>query len=171
MSHRLSDPSTLRGLAVGSLTAALALAAHGAAGAALGSGAAAMLLALLAAGFGALAGALERAGEPAVLVTLLAAGQAAGHLMLAAAGHSHGPAPGGAMLTAHLVAVVVGALLIAGAERLCRALSTVLGEPAARRTPLPVVRPTWTPVRPDHPLQSRLLVAVSISHRGPPVVC
>ena len=91
--------------------------------------------------------------------------------MLAAAGHSHGPAPGGAMLTAHLVAVVVGALLIAGAERLCRALSTVLGEPAARRTPLPVVRPTWAPVRPDHPLQSRLLVAVSISHRGPPVVC
>ena len=168
MSHRLSDPSTLRGLAVGSLTAALALAAHGAAGAALGSGAAAILLTMLAAGFGALAGALERASEPAVLVALLAAGQAAGHLMLAAAGHSHGPVPGGAMLAAHLLAVVVGALLIAGAERLCRALSTVLGERATRRTPPPVVRPMWALTRPDHPLQSRLLVAVSISHRGPP---
>ena len=171
MSHRLSDPSTLRGLAVGSLTAALALAAHGAAGAALGSGAAAILLVLLAAGVGALASTIERAREPAVLVALLAVGQAVSHLMLAAAGHSHGPVPGGAMLAAHLLAVVLGALLIAGAERLGRALSTVLGEPAARRTPPPVVRPTWELARPDHPLQSRLLVAVSISHRGPPVVC
>jgi hypothetical protein len=168
MSHRLSDPSTLRGLAVGSLTAALALAAHGAAGAALGSGAAAILLALLAAGFGALAGSLERAAEPAVLVVLLAAGQVIGHVMLAAAGHSHGSAPDAAMLAAHLIAVVVGALLIAGAERLCRALSTVLGAGNTRRLPPPTVRPMWTSTRPDHPLQSRLLVAVSISHRGPP---
>jgi hypothetical protein len=168
MSHRLSDPSTLRGLAVGSLTAALALAAHGAAGAALGSGAAAILLALLAGGFGALASALERAAEPAVLVALLAVGQAAGHLMLAAAGHSHAAVPDGAMLAAHLIAVVVGALLIAGAERLCRALSTVLREGNTRRMPPPVVRPLWALTRPDHPLQSRLLVAVSISHRGPP---
>jgi hypothetical protein len=168
MAHRLSDPSTLRGLAVGSLTAALALAAHGAAGAVPGSGAAAILLALLATGFGGLASALERADEPAVLVALLAAGQAVGHLMLVAAGHSHAPVPGGAMLAAHALAVVVGALLIAGAERLCRALSTVLDDRTARRTPAPVVRPIWALTRPDHPLQSRLLVAVSISHRGPP---
>ena len=172
MAFRLSDPSTLRGLAVGSLTAALALAAHGAAGAVLGSGAAAMLLTLLAGGFGALASALERAAEPAVLAALLAAGQAAGHLMLAAAGHSHAPTPGDAMLAAHLLAVVIGTLLITGAERLCRALSTVLGECSARRAPPPVTRTTWAPARPDHPLQSRLLVAVSISHRGPPTgVC
>lgn len=170
MSHRLSDLSTLRGLAVGSLTAALALAAHGAAGAALGSSAAAVLLALLAAGVGALAGSLERAAEPTVLVALLAAGQAIGHVMLAVAGHSHGPSPGAAMLSAHLLAVVAGALLIAGAERLCRALSTVLAEGTARRLPPPVVWPIWTWTRPDHPLQSRLLVAVSISHRGPPSV-
>jgi hypothetical protein len=171
MAHRLSDPSTLRGLAVGSLTAALALAAHGAAGAVPGSGAT-ILLALLAAGFGSLASALERAAEPAVLVALLATGQAVGHLMLAAAGHSHAPVPGGAMLAAHLLAVVVGALLIAGAERLCRALSTVLGDRTLGRTPPPAVRPIWALARPDHPLQSRLLVAVSISHRGPPpAVC
>jgi hypothetical protein len=168
MSHRLSDPSTLRGLAVGSFTAALALAAHGAAGAALGSGAAAMILALLAGGFGALASSLERATEPAVLVALLAAGQTAGHLMLAAAGHSHGPVPDTSMLAAHVLAVGVGALLITGAERLCRALSTVLAEGTTYRTPPPVVRPMWALTRPDHPLQSRLLVAVSISHRGPP---
>ena len=72
----------------------------------------------------------------------LAVGQAVSHLMLAAAGHSHGPVPGGAMLAAHLLAVVIGALLITGAERLCRALSTVLGGRAARRAPPPVVRPT-----------------------------
>jgi hypothetical protein len=168
MSHRLSDPAALRGLAVGSLTAALALAAHGASGAALGSGAAAILLALLAGGFGALASTLERAAEPPILVALLAVGQAVGHLMLAATGHSHAAFPNGAMLAAHLIAVVVGALLIAGAERLCRALSTVLREGNTRRTPPPVARPLWALTRPDHPLQSRLLVAVSISHRGPP---
>ena len=168
MAFRLSNPSTLRGLAVGSLTAALALAAHGAADAVPGSGAAAVLLALLAGGFGALASALERAAEPAVLAALLAAGQAAGHLMLAAAGHSHAPVPGGPMLAAHLLAVVVGALLITGAERLCRALSTVLGAGGTRRTPPPVLRAIWALPRPDHPLQSRFLVAVSISHRGPP---
>ena len=171
MSHRLSDPSTLRGLAVGSLTAALAMAAHGAAGAALETGPAAILLALLAAAFGALAGSLERAAEPAVLVALLAVGQVTGHLMLAAAGHCHEPVPCGAMLAAHLLAVMVGAVLIAGAERLCRALSTVLGAHTTRRTPPPAVRPLWALTRLDHPLQSRLLVAVSISHRGPPGVC
>lgn len=167
MSHRLSDPSTLRGLAVGSFTAALALAAHGAAGAAPGSGAA-MILVLLAGGFGALAGSLERAAAPAVLVALLAAGQTAGHLLLAAAGHSHGPVPDASMLAAHVLAVGVGALLITGAERLCRALSTVLAEVTTHRSPPPVFRPMWASTRPDHPLQSRLLVAVSISHRGPP---
>jgi hypothetical protein len=51
---------------------------------------------------------------------------------------------------------------------LCRALSTVLGNGTTASTPPPVVRAMWALTRPDHPLQSRLLVAVSISHRGPP---
>lgn len=172
MSHRTSDPAALRGLAVGCLTATLALAAHGAGGATLGPSAAAVLLVLLAGGVGGLARGLRRAAEPAVLVAVLAGGQVAGHLMLTAAGHTHAAVPGRAMLAAHLTAVVTGALLIAGAERLYRALSTVLRANHLARPPAPPAPRPPAPIRTDHPLQSRLLVAVSISHRGPPVgVC
>ncbi|HTY27958.1 MAG TPA: hypothetical protein VMD51_07410, partial [Mycobacterium sp.] len=98
-------------------------------------------------------------------------GQVVGHLMLAAAGHSHAAVPDAAMLAAHLIAVVIGALLIAGAERLCRTLSTVLRGGQAGRAPVPLPGLVRAPVRPHHPLQSRLLVAASISHRGPPAAC
>jgi hypothetical protein len=72
------------------------------------------------------------------------------------------------MLAAHLVAIAVGALLIASGERLCRALLRVV------RAVVRVVHAVFAPpaVRARHvdqPLRSALLLAASVSHRGPPV--
>lgn len=158
----------LRGATAGALTATLAVAAHAAAGGAVPSGGAAVLLAVLSAVLGAVAGSTERLAETRTLLVLLVAGQVIGHAMLAAAGHSHAAALQPAMLSAHLLAVLAGAVLIAVADRLCRALSRAVHGCTA----VPVSAPT-APRRPalprvHQPLQSRLLIAVSISHRGPP---
>jgi hypothetical protein len=161
----------MRGLATGLLTGALAVAAHGVGSGAVPGGAAAALLAVLAATIGALAATTARAGKSVVLVGLLAAGQLVGHLMLSAAGHQHTPStapPAAVMLAAHVVAIAAGAVLIAAGDRLCGALS---------RAVRAMVRAVWpvagTPVvavrRPDQPLRSALLLAASVSHRGPPV--
>lgn len=166
------DPAAwLRASAAGLLTAALAVAAHGAASGAPPSGAAATQLAVLAATIGTLAATLRRAGDVRVLIGLLGAGQLVGHLMLGLDGHGHHPAaapPAAAMLAAHLSAVAVGALLIATSDRLCRAVSRAIR--AVARPAVPPV-PTVTVVARggDQPLRSALLLAASVSHRGPPV--
>jgi hypothetical protein len=162
----------LRGGATGLVTAALAVAAHGVGGGTAPTGAAAVQLTLLAATIGTLAATIAHAARARVLVGLLAVGQLIGHVMLSAVEHHHtlSPAPpAGAMLAAHLLAIVAGAVLIAAGDRLCRAVSR-----AARA----VVRMVCPPVavagvvparRADHPLRSALLLAASMSHRGPPV--
>ena len=160
----------LRGVAAGLLTAALAVAAHGAADSAAPSGTAAVLLAVLAATIGGLATSISRAADVRVLLGLLATGQLVGHLMLSAAGHSHGepvsPAP--AMLAAHALAVVAGALLIAAGDRLCRAVSRV-AKIATRALVAPIPTRPVVVTGADQPLRSTLLLAASVSHRGPPV--
>jgi hypothetical protein len=162
----------IRGVATGLLTAALAVAAHAVGGGAPPSGAATVQLAVLAATVGALAAALNRATEARVLAGLLAAGQLLGHLMLGAIGHHHtvsAAPPAAAMLAAHLTAIAVAAGLIAAGDRLWRAVS---------RSVRAVVRIVCPPVaavvvvaarRADQPLRSALLLAASVSHRGPPV--
>ncbi|SEH57082.1 hypothetical protein SAMN04489835_1570 [Mycolicibacterium rutilum] len=160
----------LRGAASGLLTATLAIAAHGIGGAGVPTGAALAQLAVLAATLGALTTTLRRAAETPVLVALLATGQVLGHVLLGASGHAHAATPpAGLMLAAHAVAVVAGALLIAAGERLCRAVS---------RTVRAAARIVWVPVettvrmaatRAEQPLRSALLLAASVSHRGPPV--
>ena len=139
------------------------MAAHGVADSAAPSGTAVVLLAVLAATIGGLAATISRTADVRVLLGLLATGQLVGHLMLSAAGHSHGepmsPAP--AMLVAHALAVVAGAVLIAAGDRLCRAVSRVVeGGHACRRpadtragrssSPAPIslcVRPFFSPHR------------------------
>lgn len=159
----------LRGTAAGLLTAALAVAAHGAADNAAPSGAAVVLLAVLAATIGGLATTVSRTADVRVLLCLLATGQLVGHLMLTAAGHSHGeptsPAP--AMLAAHVSAVVVGAILIAAGDRLCCAVSRVL-KVATRAVGAPIPAKQVVVIGGDQPLRSALLLAASVSHRGPP---
>jgi hypothetical protein len=159
----------VRGVATGLLTAALAMAAHGAGGGALPNGAAAVLLAVLAATAGALAATVSRAGTPRYLVGLLAVGQLLGHLLLSAAGHHHHAAqPAAAMVAAHVIAIGVGALLIAAGERLWRALSRAV-RAVVRVVCTVAAQPAAAARRADQPLRSALLLAASVSHRGPPV--
>ncbi len=160
----------LRGISAGLLTATLAVAAHGAADSAAPSGSAVVLLAVLAATIGGLATTISRTADVRVLLGLLAAGQLVGHLMLSAAGHSHGGAtsPAPAMLAAHALAVVVGAILIAAGDRLCRAVSRVL-KVATRAVVAPIPSTPAVVTGADQPLRSALLLAASVSHRGPPV--
>jgi len=170
----VSRPTTaarLRGTAAGLLTAALAVAAHGAADGALPSGSAIALLAVLAATVAGLATTLNHASDVRALLALLLTGQLVGHLMLAGAGHHHGEAaaaPGAAMLVAHALAVIVGAALIAAGDRLCRAISRVV-EVAVRAVVAPVPAEPFVVDDADHPKRSALLLAASVSHRGPPV--
>lgn len=100
----------------------------------------------------------------------LAGGQLVGHLVLSAAGHGHlgerPPTP--QMLVAHAVAVVVGALLIASGTRLWRALSRVVRALAPVAATAEPSAPPATSAG-DQPLQSMLLLAASISDRGPPL--
>lgn len=160
-----------RGVATGLLTAALAVAAHGAGGGVLPNGAATASLAILAATAGALATTIPRANTPRYLLGLLAVGQLLGHLLLSAAGHPHAGSaapPAAVMLAAHLLAIVAGAILIGAGERLWRALSCAVR--AVVRVVCTVdARPAAVARRADQPLRSALLLAASMSHRGPPV--
>jgi hypothetical protein len=160
-------------MAAGLLTAALAVAAHGAASSDAPTGGAVVLLAVLAATVGGLAATIARTADVRVLVALLTAGQLVGHVMLSVAGHSHGAAasPAPAMVVAHAMAVGAGAMLIAAGDRLCRAVSRTV-EVAVRAVVAPIPdRPVVVTAGADQPLRSALLLSASVSHRGPPVSC
>ncbi|WP_458318007.1 hypothetical protein [Mycolicibacterium brisbanense] len=173
MTDARTDPAArLRGTSVGILTAVLAVASHGAAGGGWPAGAVIAQLALLAVTLGAVASTMRGANRTWVLVGLLGAGQMLGHALLAIDGHTHGShplQPGAAMLVAHVVAVTVGALLIAGGTRLCAALSRVLLSVARRVPPIPAGTTHVVTRSADQPMQSARLLATSVSHRGPPV--
>ncbi|MCV7299151.1 hypothetical protein H7J93_05795 [Mycobacterium barrassiae] len=161
----------VRGVATGLLTAALALAAHGAGGGALPTGAATALLAILAATAGALSASIPRAGSARVLLLLLAVGQVLSHLLLSVVGHHHTGStapPAAVMLAAHVVAIVVGAILIGAGEHLWRTLSRAV-RAVVRVVCAVAVRPLTVTRRADQPLRAALLLAASVSHRGPPV--
>jgi hypothetical protein len=165
----------LRGTATGLLTAALAVAAHGAAGGALPTGALGAHLVVLAATVGALTVGLRSAASTPVLVGLLGVGQLLAHLLFTAAGHAHGPDTASlpphrawVMVFAHTVAVVAGAMLVAAVGRLGGALSRAVR--AARPVDLPPVAPTAPTVlvcSADQPLRA-LTLASSVARRGPP---
>jgi hypothetical protein len=157
----------LRGTAAGLLTAALTVAAHGVASGAPPSGAAAAQLAVLATAIGALAATVARAADARVLLGLLAAGQLVGHTMLTAVGHTHTPAM--AMVIAHVVAVVAGAALIAAGDRLCGVLSRAVRVAVRAVAPPPEDSAVVAVRHADQPLRFTLLLAASVSHRGPPV--
>jgi hypothetical protein len=162
----------LRGTAAGLLTAALAVAAHGVGSGAPPTGAAIAQLAVLAATVGALTGTIRHATDTRVLLGLLAAGQLLGHVLLTAVGHSHAlttAPPGAAMLTAHVVAIVAGAVLIATVDRLCRAVSRAVRATVRIVCPPVAAAPVFATAAADQPLRSALLLAASVSHRGPPV--
>jgi hypothetical protein len=72
------------------------------------------------------------------------------------------------MLAAHASAVVVGAILIAAGDRLCCAVSRVL-KVATRAVAAPIPAKQVAVLGGDQPLRSALLLAASVSHRGPPL--
>ncbi|MGV0837657.1 hypothetical protein [Mycolicibacterium thermoresistibile] len=167
---RVEGSAPLRGTAAGLLTAALAVAAHGSAGGAIPAGAVSAHLVVLAATVGALTAGLRAAASPWVLIALLSAGQLLGHLLFSAAGHTHGPpAALPAMVFAHTVAVVAGAVLIAAVDRLGNALSKAVRAIRPVRVRPVAPRAPTTPVRSaDQPLRA-LMLAASVARRGPPV--
>jgi hypothetical protein len=168
-------PAALRGTAAGLLTAALTLAAHALGGgvAVVPSGPAIVQLLLVALTVAGAAALLPRTGDvrvvAVVLAVLLGAGQLAGHGVLAAGAHVHAAgAPRPLMVAAHLVAVVLGAVLIGLGDRLCRMLTRVTRRILARLVlPVPAAPPMRLPVADLLPDCIRLFS--SLSHRGPPV--
>ena len=131
------------------------------------------MLVLLSITLGTLIATSRDAVDLRVLVAVLAVGQLMSHVLLGAGGHAHAPTTGApplVMLGAHLVAVAVGAALIAAGGRLAAALSRVLVV-STRLVRHPVAARSVTAVASaDQPLQSMRLLAASLSHRGPPVV-
>jgi hypothetical protein len=143
------------------------------AGGALPPGAAAVLLSVLAVTIGSVAANIDRTADGPVLLGLLAVGQLVAHVMLTAAGHADCAASGGppaaAMLAAHAVALVVGAALIAAGDRLCVAVASALRALAAEVPRMPATGAAAAVTAGDQPLRSALLLAASVSRRGPPV--
>jgi hypothetical protein len=155
-------------MATAALTATLAVAARGP----IPSGAGAAVVGIMAITLGALATAIPQAASWPGLLVLLASGQLFGHVLLGSAGHQHSAMPGhhaAVMTAAHMVAVIVGAALIAAAGRLGAALSrAVRAAIAPQRVPVGCA-PAPAFAGGDQPLHSSLQLAASVSHRGPPV--
>ncbi|MGW0040810.1 hypothetical protein [Rhodococcus sp. NPDC003348] len=173
-SPRATDAATLRGGAVGALTAALSVAGHGLGGGGYPTSAALTLLVLCCAGAGAVAAGLATTtrGNRATLVATLIGGQLVGHLTLSTTlthQHSDVGARGMSMLAAHAAATAVCTALILAAERLygpiTRALRVVLRGPAGAPRPHPR---RAVPTAPET-LPHRFLDHV-VSRRGPPSV-
>lgn len=173
----MTTARSLRGGAVGALTAALAVAAHGVGGGGIPSSSALTFLVVIAAAIGVLAGSVapHRHGHLPVVLWLVG-GQLIAHETLAAVTpHTHPAAVeapvhvlGGPMLTAHGVAIAAGALLIVAAERLIAVVTSAIATPAPLSGALPrhVAIVATAPL--DRPVPIPRLSAVS--RRGPPSV-
>ncbi|MEV0332293.1 hypothetical protein [Nocardia sp. NPDC050717] len=164
----------LRGGCAGSMSGALALAAHGvASGGGLPGSTTVVLLAAVAAVIGALVSGFGplRSGTVGLAVVLLA-GQLLGHTTMSWSGHGHHAQDslGLGMLLAHTIAAVVAALIILGVE----AASRIGGAALARLLPLryrsPRI-PAPAPLRLVHRdrVILRILAATTLRTRGPPL--
>ncbi|MFF0816163.1 hypothetical protein ACFYVR_13575 [Rhodococcus sp. NPDC003318] len=174
MTTRGTTIARMRGGFVGSLSGAVAVAAHASGGGAAPSCSAAVLLLLACTAVGALVSAARPpTRELPFLIAALIAGQATGHaaLTVGAASH-HGTQPTPTMLTAHAVAVAVAAVLIRGGGRgLAVAASRVRGVLPAPFTAVPVEVP-GSPTVPAHrpEFERWLLVGARLGTRGPPAL-
>lgn len=167
-----------RGIAVGALTAALAVAAHGYGGGGVPSITDLALLLIAAGVVGAVVAEtawLTRGRLP--LFAALASGQLFVHLILAAAaasghaGQGHQATFTWAMLLAHLLAAAVCAALIDLIARLCGPLTALIRAAVSAASPRPGAEPHRLLPRQDAvPPRAGCDVALhSLSRRGPPV--
>lgn len=171
----------LRGGSAGTLTAALAVAAHGAAGGGLPGSTGATLLLLAAGAIGALASTLPRVTARTALPVLMAAGQPVCHIALSGLTHGgHGSATSefvprgtelladGAMAAAHGIAAIACAFLILVAERLYELVSQAIRVVCTRPGLLPAEAATAAWTYPHISLKS-LLTSGAAGPRAPPV--
>ncbi|NNH69559.1 hypothetical protein HLB23_06700 [Nocardia uniformis] len=175
--HFRSDAAVLRGGAAGSISGALAVAAHGwASGAAVPDSNAVTLLIAGSAVVGALTAGVGALRTTALgLVAALVGGQLLGHLSMSWSGggghHHHQSLWTPSMLAAHVVGAIVAAVLILGAEAAYRITTTVL----ARVLPAPVVLPVRSgppalPIEHRDRVVLRIFAADTFRTRGPPVL-
>jgi hypothetical protein len=135
--NRLSGVAHLRGAFVGAVSGAVSIAAHGWAAGSSPSGSGAVLLVVGAGVMGALTAWLAPLrGSIAGLILALAAGQTLGHQALAAGSpHHHGGFVTSTMLSAHVMAATLAAIIILGAERAYRVTSTALARAVPPASP------------------------------------
>ncbi|WP_407443087.1 hypothetical protein [Rhodococcus sp. (in: high G+C Gram-positive bacteria)] len=156
-----TNPALL-GSTAGITTAALAAAAHGAAGGGVPTGPASALLVAVAAGVG-IVGAYVPTLPPIALLTV---GQLGTHAVLSALTEGH-PHTSGSMFAAHLVAVAGCAVLLVAAARLFDACSTAIRAVTLRLGGVHVPA-SLAPTRTTDPLVWGR-APPAISRRGPPV--
>ena len=153
MSVAVAEVARLRGVTAGLFTGALAMAAHGFADAMVPSGGSVALLAVVSVAFGAVVSRWRQTSQTHVLIGVLAVGQLIGHLTLSAGGAMPGAHTSALMLTAHLAAVVAGAVLVTSCERFCTALSLAVRRYRAVTAPLANVGAQRFWIRIDPPVQ------------------
>ncbi|MEV6067254.1 hypothetical protein AB0L82_11930 [Nocardia sp. NPDC052001] len=161
----------LRGAAVGAASGAVALFAHGLGGGTTAPAGSALALLFAAC---ALIGVIVASVRPRYgltsLMGMLAAGQGIGHIALSMSPGHHHHAASPSMLTAHLIAIPVGAMAIRAAEAgMRRAVTSV------RRfiltlglAPVPAERTARTTSTDERATVRLLLVSPGIARRGPP---
>jgi len=161
----------MRGAFVGSISAAVSVAAHAVGGGTSADGSMALLLSGCAA-FGAVIASTRIVRyELSFLLLSLTAGQAIGHITLTLGDtHHHGLKVGPTMLAAHAVAAAVSAVLIRASGRGCAIALSALRRiiPAPFRA-VPVAVPVASITRHYSPSVARcLLVGSRLGTRGPP---
>ncbi|MDJ0394360.1 hypothetical protein QMK17_13585 [Rhodococcus sp. G-MC3] len=171
-----SPAASLRGGAVGAMTVALAVAAHGAAGGGHPPGSAFVFLLIVGIGVGVMTTLPNpRSGwtQFCAVAVALVLGQSAAHVALAVGDshqmmHGHSMLPSPTMLGFHAAASAVAAVLICVAERLYGPITSVLRAVLDPPLPLPDAPPrllAFNEIR----VVSIQFSTPSISRRGPPV--
>lgn len=159
----------MRATASAWVSGALALAAHSGAGGGLPSAGTLTLLAILIATLAGVVAVWPRAADTRVLVGLLGVTQLLAHLLQATAGHSHHPQSQASMVAAHVVAVLLSAVLISASDRLRCALSRAIRACARLIAPAPRATRRARVVSTQPRRVSRTFLTTR-SYRGPPAV-
>ncbi|MGC0365806.1 hypothetical protein ABH922_003790 [Rhodococcus sp. 27YEA15] len=166
------DVAQLRGAVVGGTSGAVSIAAHALGGGSAPSESAMALLVLACVAVGAVVASFDTRRAPVLSSALmLAAGQTVGHATLTVASdHHHGSLRTLPMLTAHVLAIGVCALLVRAAEHGYRVTASTLAAVVAvvlrPWAPAPATSTVKTRYRPKVVL--RQLLTSGLGTRGPP---
>ncbi|MFC9786658.1 hypothetical protein [Rhodococcus sp. NPDC127528] len=172
MSTRQTATARMRGGFVGSLSAAVSVAAHAMGGGSAPTESSVVLLVLGCAAVGAVVASARATRTVPVLAGALTLGQVVGHTALAlGAVHHHGPQLSPGMVVMHALAVVVAAGLIRAGERgLALAVSALHRILPVLFAAFPVTTPVVVGVPAYRPRLARwLLVGARVGTRGPPL--